>query len=171
MADPGDPEIAFAPRLRLGRLDCVAADRRSDVFPEDRWATDTEMDVNVRAEVLAYVDDGSETSVLGCVGRNCRVLDVLWPNAEDHALAHKPGKDLRILEREPAVAESRHQRAVRSLQVDADEVHRRRADELRDEQVPGLAVQLLRRGQLLQNSVAHYRDTVAERHRLGLVVG
>src|SRR5947207_12018387 len=117
VADSRDPEMALAPRLRLGCLDCVAADGRPDVFPEDRRTTDPEMDVHVRAQIFAYVDDGSKASVPGCVGRNCGVLDVLGPDAEDHALADKRRQGGRIIQREPTVAESCHQRAVRSLEV------------------------------------------------------
>ena len=51
------------------------------------------------------------------------------------------------------------------------EVHRRRADEAGDEQVVGTVVQLHRGADLLQHAGAHDRDPVAERQRLGLVVG
>ena len=51
------------------------------------------------------------------------------------------------------------------------EVHRRRADEAGDEHVDRPLVQLARRGDLLEHALAQHGDTVAERHRLGLVVG
>ena len=52
-----------------------------------------------------------------------------------------------------------------------DEVHRGRADERGDEEVLRPAVERLRRVDLLDASVAHHRDALAERHRLDLVVG
>ena len=52
-----------------------------------------------------------------------------------------------------------------------DEVHRRRADEGRDEEVERLAIEGLRRVDLLHGAVAHHRHAGAERHRLDLVVG
>ena len=50
------------------------------------------------------------------------------------------------------------------------EVHRRRADEARHEQVRRVLVEHLRRVDLLDHPGAHDRHAVAERHRLGLVV-
>ena len=51
------------------------------------------------------------------------------------------------------------------------EVHRRRADEAGHEEVAGVLVELPRCGELLQKAALEYGDPVAERHRLGLVVG
>jgi hypothetical protein len=75
----------------------------------------------------------------------------------------------------------RRQRDRRPAQVDRrgglagiepapDEVHRRGADEAGDEQVLGTVVEPLGHVALLQAPVAHDRDAVAHRHRLGLVV-
>src|SRR5581483_8080173 len=44
-----------------------------------------------------------------------------------------------------------------------DEVHRRRADERRDERVDGLRVELLGRADLLEHALAHHGDPVAHR--------
>ena len=51
------------------------------------------------------------------------------------------------------------------------EVHARRADERPDEQVDGVAEQLLGGVTLLQHPVAQHRHPLAQGHRLGLVVG
>src|SRR5690606_32705009 len=52
-----------------------------------------------------------------------------------------------------------------------DEVHGRRTDETGDEQVGGVVVQLLRGAHLLHPTGPHHHYPVAERHRLGLVMG
>ena len=51
-----------------------------------------------------------------------------------------------------------------------DEVHRRRADEGRDEDVAGFAVERLRLVDLDDGPVAHHGDALPERHRLCLIV-
>ncbi len=51
------------------------------------------------------------------------------------------------------------------------DVHRRRADELRHEQVARVVVELHRRADLLDAAVLQHDDAVGERHRLDLVVG
>ncbi len=56
-------------------------------------------------------------------------------------------------------------------QLAGEEAHRRRADEAGDEEVGGPVVQLLRRGDLLQQPAAQDGDPIAEGHRLRLIVG
>ena len=51
------------------------------------------------------------------------------------------------------------------------DVHGRRADELRDEQIAGMLVELHRRADLLDAAVLQHDDAVGQRHRLDLVVG
>ena len=101
------------------------------------------------------------------------VLEVLGPHAHDHAVA--PAARART----PAAG------AVTSgigidpiatltrvaVEFAGEEVHRRRPDEPGHEQVVRVAVELLGRADLLQHAGAHDRDPVAERQRLGLVVG
>ena len=58
----------------------------------------------------------------------------------------------------------------RGLERASDQVHGRGAEERRDEDVGRSAIDLLRRSDLLQHSVAHHRDPMAHRHRLDLVV-
>ena len=67
-------------------------------------------------------------------------------------------------------AERDPQVAVHTLQLRLDDVHRRRPDELRDEQVARPVVQLRGLGHLLENAAPHHRHPVPHRHRLGLVV-
>ena len=57
-----------------------------------------------------------------------------------------------------------------AVEPGADEVHRGRADERGDEEGGGIAVEHVRRVDLLDPTVAHDRDALAERHRLDLVV-
>jgi len=68
------------------------------------------------------------------------------------------------------VAEVHPEIAVRADDVGHHEVHRRRADESRHEQVPGTLVEHLGRVHLLQETVSQHGDPITHRHRLGLVV-
>src|SRR5499426_3716932 len=52
-----------------------------------------------------------------------------------------------------------------------EEIHRRRADEARDEQVLRPVVKLERRADLFHQAVMHDHDAVGERHGLDLIVG
>ncbi len=52
----------------------------------------------------------------------------------------------------------------------ADDVHRRRADELGHEARRRAAVDVVGRAELLDHAALHHRDVVAQRHRLDLVV-
>ena len=59
-----------------------------------------------------------------------------------------------------------------AVPVDAvEDVHRGRADELRDEEVRRPVVELERAAELLDAAVVHHRDAVGHGHRLDLVVG
>ena len=72
--------------------------------------------------------------------------------------------------RRPAVTGD-GQRAAARRRVVREKVHRRLADELRDEEVRRMLVELVRRRQLLQDAGVHHGDAVGHRHGLGLVVG
>ena len=105
-----------------------------------------------------------------------RVLHVLGPDPEDDL------PPLETAERRDCAGERRRSRrscARRTgprgrrssvASVGLDEIHRRRADELGDEEVPRALVEHLRRVDLLEEPAAHHRDAIAHRHRLGLVV-
>ncbi len=60
--------------------------------------------------------------------------------------------------------------AARAPHRALDHVHRRRADELRDEEIAGPVVEIERRADLLDAPVVHDDDAVRHRHRLHLVV-
>jgi hypothetical protein len=104
------------------------------------------------------------------------VLEVLRADAEHDPLARVVAQRRARLERlggerqrlaaerdRPAVAVDRDARVV--------QVHRRRPDERRDEDVRRTVVEVLRRVDLLQVAVLDDRHPVAHRHRLDLVVG
>src|SRR5579859_5387103 len=54
--------------------------------------------------------------------------------------------------------------------LEAQEVHGRRADEVRHEHARGPVIDLLRRADLLDASLVHDRDLIRHRHRLELIV-
>ena len=82
----------------------------------------------------------------------------------------RPGVQRLVGEDEALAAQHYLHLAVHQFQVPPQQVHGRRADEGRHEEVGRAVVELLRRVDLLQLPVAHDRDAVAHRHRLGLVV-
>jgi hypothetical protein len=95
-------------------------------------------------------------------------LEVLGTHAEVNALPVAAG---RAADRPADAAVDFDVRAaVRAPERALDHVHRRRADELRDEQVVRAVVELERRADLLDDAVVHHDDAVGHRHRLDLVV-
>ena len=108
--------------------------------------------------------------------RRAGELEHLRPDPDHDLFVHPAGE--RGMGRQQGVGHAQPLGAEQDLdapgavrQPAAQEVHRRRADEARHEHVGRLVVELLRRADLLQPAVAHDRDAVAHRHRLGLVVG
>ena len=95
-------------------------------------------------------------------------LEILRPEADHQVTAAILLGRLRgaagEMERRPA------ERQVPFAGLGGREVHRRRADERRDENVDRVVVELGRRADLLEHAVAHHGDPVAHRHRLDLVV-
>ena len=98
-----------------------------------------------------------------------RVLEVLGPDAGDQRPFLRAAEAIAVLIRDAHVPD----RQLDGLALDRGrhEVHRRRSDEARHEQVHRVVVELHRRPDLLQHPGAHHRHAVAERQRLGLVVG
>src|SRR5207342_521620 len=95
-----------------------------------------------------------------------RVLEVSRSDPKDHVPSLDAGqiqvagdRDLEPREPDGAVADR-----------GAHQVHWRRADERRDEQVRGVLVEALRGVDLLQHAVAQDGDAFPERHRLHLIV-
>jgi len=70
----------------------------------------------------------------------------------------------------PHAGRYRPQRVLGPFQRNADEIHRRRADEAGDEAVGRPLVELERRAHLLHHAVLHHHHAIAERHRLDLVM-
>ena len=79
-------------------------------------------------------------------------------------------RDRGVGDAQAVLAEARPERAVLAGELGDDEVHRRRADELRDEQIARPLVEHLWRVHLLQQAVPHHRAAIAHRHRLDLIV-
>jgi len=99
-------------------------------------------------------------------------LDVLRTNAKEYAAARFP--IARNVECEIDSLERAHPQSaggsLGALNHSFDEVHRRAADESRDEFVGGMVVELHWRRDLLQDSLLEHRDSVAQSQRFGLVV-
>ena len=114
--------------------------------------------VRLRAEVLDDLRLGAQPrTVLVPAGRELEVGRA-HPDDQSAAVAERNGQRLS--------GESR--RPIRDLSF--DEVHGRRTDEARDEQVDGALVELLRRAALLEHAIAQHGYALAERHGLHLVV-
>ena len=142
----------------------------------DRWDADAEVQEHVRACVLANVDRRLDPALIGDVGDERRVLEILRTDSENDCLALVGSEtgmlpQHGIVEAQPVRAELRDERAVRGTKVGEHEIHRRRADELGYEEIDGSVVELGGDVELLENAVAEHRDSIAEGERLHLVVG
>ena len=130
-----------------------------------------EGDVGVRlvAQPLHHVDGrGERRLVADLVGvDHVGVLEVLGPQAGDQQPLVLRLGGLVLGDRDRA----ERQLDLVALHRGGQEVHRRGADEARDEQVGGVLVELARGRVLLEHPALEHRDPVAQRHRLGLVVG
>ena len=106
------------------------------------------------------------TSIRGrCFERERRVVECLRANAEH---------DVADADRGAALGGERDSKLTEGDRVTVDgrlhEVHRRGADESRDEEIVRRVIEALRHVDLDDPAVAHDGDAVAERHRLRLVV-
>ena len=132
------------------------------VLGVDAGRVDVKSDVRIRAELLEHrdLDVDPRQRRIG----EARVLEGSGPDPEDDRAARRRGPV--SAERDPVAAELDRV----AVEPRLDEVHRRRADEGRDEEVDRARVERLRRVDLLHPAVAHHGDALAERHRLDLVV-
>ncbi len=94
---------------------------------------------------------------------------MLRPDAEHELAFGERFADLR--HRDRRLAEPDRPRSGHEAAAKAEEVHRRRADEVGDEQRRRPVVDLARRAELLDHALVHHGDPVGHRHRLELVVG
>src|SRR5207248_11157924 len=93
--------------------------------------------------------------------------EAVRPDPKDHAAAGAAGRKAPGSEGYAELAEA----DLVSMEGGLDEIHCRRAYEARDEEVGRLAIETLGRIHLQHLSVAQNGYPLAERHRLGLVVG
>src|SRR5260370_6360382 len=140
-------------------------------MPDDR-RIDREYDMDLGAEFLSDVDFHRYSGPAGIGQRG--ILEVGWPDTEDQVtveipLQAGPGLKGRHGNRKPVVGED-HASTVITHNLGVDEVHSRRADESSDEQIQRRIEEPLRTVDLLQLAISQYADTLAERHRLYLLM-
>ena len=133
----------------------------------------------VPAELKEDEGIGAERLDDGCndVDRGRRILcspgEALGPNANDDVSAvpgGTPGGPLRRDRQGDRFGQTQQERSAAFFDARRGEVHRRRADEACDEGRGGLAVDRVRRSDLLDAARSHDDDAVGQRHRLDLVV-
>ena len=123
------------------------------------------------AEVLDDVGPGAERAAVGAALAD---VEVLRSEARDELLAGDVAGDVAEPRRHrdrPVAGADERRRAALIVDRDVDEVHRRAADEARDEPVERGVVEGLRGPDLHQKAFAHDGDPRAHRHGLDLVVG
>ncbi len=172
--EPRDHHRAPLHRLRLEPLKRRSIDVAGDLaylLGEHRLGRDLEVDEELGAERLGRADGAAEAHTAVAV----RLAQVLRPDSEaDRApgvgaqprtLGDRLGGDRQLL-----LTDLDGETAAALGELRLHEVHRRAADEARDEEVRGPVEDHLRIAGLLQHAVAHHGDAVAHRHRLHLVV-
>ena len=133
-------------------------------FRVDRVRVHLEEDIRVRAHLLEHLHTSLDGHRVG--RRELRIGKGFGPYAEH---------DATCVGRGPAVGRERHaelpEANLVTLDHGVDEIHRRRPDERSDEEVLRRLVEPLRLVHLEDLAVAHDGNSLAERHRLHLVVG
>jgi hypothetical protein len=152
-----------------------AAGRRLDAGRLRLLRLDGEVDEQAGAERLDAVERRRDEGGGRARVVVARAVQVLGPDPDDHARAAPLGEALVACHvgghGKLDVAELHDHVAVPRLERRLREIHGRRPDEARDEEVLGPVVDLRGRADLLQDAVPQHRDPVAHRHRLDLVVG
>ena len=129
------------------------------------------VDIQLAAHHFGYVH------LRGDCARVVRVRqhDVLGTNAHDDLLRHLVLRLERLLgffrQVDGGVVDTNGVSAVADCEFRIEEVHLRGTDEARDEQVRRMVEHLLRGADLLDITVFHDDDTIAQRHGLGLIMG
>src|SRR6516162_8120691 len=103
------------------------------------------------------------------LGAVLRDDEVLRPDAVDDGMSVAAVR--RRQQRQTHAVDAREFQAAVGVDPPVEEIHRRRADEARDEQVLRPIVKLERRADLFHQAVMHDHDAVGERHRLDLIMG
>src|SRR5579883_2167503 len=159
-------------RAVAGAQPRVAADARDDLRGQ---AVERQDEKRLRPERLDGGDAHRERhKAIRVRSRPCFaaiLMQIFGPNAEEERAV--PGeRSLRPLPQSDARrAKPRRSAAVFMRQLDGDEVHRRIAEEARDEGGGGIAVDGQRLSDLHDLALVHDADAMAHRHRLDLVVG
>ena len=132
-----------------------------------------EVDERVGTHGLDNLDGGREPRAVGPGRLALGPVHVLGPDAQEHVAAAVAGVARRPLRRqgEGMVTGPHRGRTARRLEPCRGKIHRRRADEARDEAGRWPLVELQRRPLLFDLAVAQQHNPVGERHRLHLVVG
>jgi type 1 glutamine amidotransferase len=126
--------------------------------------------IHVRA-VAQRLNDGDlrvQHGVRGWAGG----AEGLGADAERQRLTHERQQPVAVrgVHGEAVVAFVEQQPVALADELPLEEVHRRRADETRDEAVRGVLVDVVGRRALVEQPVFHHHDAVAQRHGLFLVM-
>ncbi len=98
-------------------------------------------------------------------------LQVLRAHANDHVLAEPDRIDPRRTQRHAPTIGHDQVQAILRVQASLQHIHRRAAEETGHEQIGWAVVQRHRTIDLLDHAILEHHDTLAERHRLDLIVG
>ena len=158
-----------------GTLLAHVARELAHVLGEGGWSSDGEVRDDLRSERLAQHYDSAHALILGRLGLERRVLEVLRPHADDDlasdvALERGSSCQRVVSQGQRVLAQLNREAAVAPLDAGFDQVHRGGADEAADEEIHRSLVQLLWRRHLLDLAFPHHGDAIAHRHRLDLVV-
>src|SRR2546425_1949049 len=124
----------------------------------------------MRTQRLDHVDHPLGKDAPGFCGR----CEVLWPDSKTDFRGSRLAPKCRACELrqlQGQVIRSEGYLVSVQLQFTLDQVHRRAANETRNERISRSGVNLVGGAELLHSPPADDRDSVAHRHSLGLIVG